>query len=226
MKTAASFFMVALACVAAPSAEAAEVELPQGRIAAADCPAWVEERYRLAALIDEHDLDLGEEHARILACVEHDASRMQPEIPETWCDNVLKIHCSAIDLLTAIAELEVERCEIALEEDLGIQARQHHAWKACGESAVFDGYSVGGVSPDPDSCWATILEECGTRIDPASELSDDSLAFVDCCTAESLVADREAGRCAMLDSVFERGPCLDRPVCVNRLSGEWLSCAE
>ena len=34
----------------------------------------------------------------------------------------------------------------------------------------------------------------------------------------------KAARCRMIDDGFARGPCHDRPLCINRLTSEWLHC--
>lgn len=220
---------VALAAGAAAEADPIEEQVPEGHMRASDCMAWVEETYRVDELSREFGLDLADGYSTALACVEHDTSRMQPVFPIRWCDNVFKIHCSTLDLLAEIAEAEAVRCERLLGESLGIDASRHRAWKTCARDVVFDRYASEGRSSDEAACRGALLRECGTNIEPRAtspELSSDSRAFVECCSAETLDPDRRSSdRCGMIDDGFTRGPCLDYPVCVNRLSGEWLSCS-
>lgn len=203
--------------------------VPDGHLRALDCPAWVEERYRIGRFLEELELDLDERHATIRACVEHDAKLMKPVIPVAWCENILKVHCSALDVLTEIGELLIERCERQLTESLGVNARQHKAWRTCGANAVFDGYSRDGVAAEDATCRDALLEACGASID--SEISGEKLSpertdLVNCCYSTTLDPDRgDSGRCAMIDDAFARGPCLDQPVCVDRFTSEWLTCS-
>ena len=88
-----------------------------------------------------------------------------------------------------------------------------------------------GEASDAAACKAAFLDGCGTNIDTAiktGELSAEQRAFVECCSADALGAASggDPGPCQMIDDGFERGPCHDRPVCVNRLSSEWLDCSE
>ncbi len=184
---------------------------------ASDCTAWIETTYRVTQLSRELGLELAEEYAAALACVEHDTSRMKPVFPVSWCDNVFKIHCSTLDLLAEIADAEVARCGRLLRESLGVETGRHQAWKACARDSIFDRYSLEGRSADEAACRTALLEECGVEITAA-----EAPAFADCCSAET----HDPERCRMIEPSFTRGPCLDYPVCVNRLSGEWLSCSE
>lgn len=197
------------------------------RIKGSDCLAWTVETYRIEARLGELGLDFSDEYAELVACVEHDLAMMPAEMPLGWCDNVLKVHCSALDLLTEIGEAEISRCEKSLGAALGIEPAEHRQWRTCGRNAVFDRFAKGGASGDAETCRSVLLAECGTQLDPRDELPAETRSFVDCCTATAIdPEDREAGRCAMIDDAFTRGPCLDRPVCVNRETGDWLACAD
>ncbi|MDX1503527.1 MAG: hypothetical protein R3325_14300 [Thermoanaerobaculia bacterium] len=207
----------------------AEPSVPEGQMPASECPAWVRTTYQMESEIERLGLDLGDAYASLMACVERDASLMRPIIPVGWCDNILKIHCSGLDLLAEIGEASIDRCEQVLAASLGIDPAQHTAWRTCGRDAVFDRYSLEGEPSDEPACRAALLESCGTRVEArsADEGDPDAPTFADCCFAEALDPERgEDGPCGAIDAGFSRGPCLDRPVCVNRRSGEWLSCAE
>ncbi len=89
---------------------------------------------------------------------------------------------------------------------------------------------MAGESSDEDACHAVFLRECGTNIDAAiqtGKLSPEQQGFAECCSADTLDPDSrgESDRCRMIDDGFERGPCPDRPVCVNRLTNEWFHCS-
>ena len=103
--------------------------------------------------------------------------------------------------------------------------KQYNGWRTCGQNKVFDRYSMAGGSSDEEMCRAAFLDECGTNIDTAletSELSAGQRGFVECCSADAI---DPSDRCGMIDDGFGRGPCHDRPVCINRLTSEWISCS-
>ncbi len=234
MRSSPGRFALALLLLLAPSFVRADEpppseKVPDGHLKGTDCVAWIETTYRLGALIEELRLDLEDRHTAIRACIQYDTDRMHPVIPFGWCDNVFKVHCSGIDLLTEIGETQVQRCEEQLGSSLGVKVREHQAWRKCAENAVFDGYALEGKSGGGDACRAALLDQCGTNIDAevaSGELSSERRAFVECCSAEALDPERgDASRCGMIDSAFSRGPCRDRPVCINRLTSEWLTCA-
>ena len=181
-----------------------------------ECLAWIKKTYRIDTMIDELALDFADDYAALLQCVQGDTQRMAAADAVRYCDNVFKVHCSALDLLTEIGEAQVERCEEELGESLGLKLNQYEGWRTCAEQAVFDRYSQKGEASDEAACRAALLNECGTNVSAAEQQ-----AFADCCKAETLDADT----CPMIDDGFTRGPCLDRPVCVNRLTSEWIECS-
>lgn len=191
--------------------------------ATAECLAWIEKTYRIDSMMRDLGLDLAEDHEALLACVRHDTERMSPANAVKYCQNILKVHCPGLDLLAEIGEAQVHRCEELLGGSLGLQPRQYEGWKTCAQHKVFDRYSLKGQASDEAACRAALLDECGTNLDAAveaDELSPEQQAFVECCSADAL--DPET--CRMLDDGFQRGPCHDRPVCVNRLTTEWIRC--
>jgi len=180
------------------------------------CLAWIEDTYRAEAMIKELGLDFADDYRALLECVQGDTQRMATADAVRYCDNVFKVHCSALDLLTEIGESQVERCEQQLEASLGLNLNDHEGWTRCAEQSVFERYSEKGEASDEATCRSTLLNECGTNV-----AASDQPSFAACCSAESL--DRQA--CPMIDDGFSRGPCLDRPVCVNRLTSEWIECS-
>ncbi|MDH3628046.1 MAG: PDZ domain-containing protein [Acidobacteriota bacterium] len=184
--------------------------------ATVECLEWIDTTYRIEAMIEDLGLDFADDYASTLECVQGDTQRMAPADAVKYCDNVFKVHCSALDLLTEIGEAQVERCEEQLGASLGLKLDQYDGWKKCAEQSVFDRYSKKGEASDEAACRAALLKECGTNVDAA-----EHQAFVACCTADTL--DGES--CPMIDDGFSRGPCHDRPVCVNRLNSEWLDCS-
>jgi hypothetical protein len=189
-----------------------------------ECLAWIDKTYRIESTTRELGLEVLEEYEAIRKCVARDTQRMTNANAVRYCDNVFKVHCSALDLLTEIGEAQVQRCEERLAASLGLSLKQHDGWRKCGQNKVFDRYSMDGASSDDEMCKAALLDECGTNIDPAlqkSELSPDQREFVGCCSTDAI----DPSQCPMIDDGFERGPCHDRSVCVNRLTNEWVSCS-
>jgi hypothetical protein len=212
------------------SSRAAQDSPGEQMVSRAECLAWVDATYRVDSML--HDLGVGllDTFDRVRTCMRKDLPRMPSSMPLGWCDNSFKIHCSGLDLLTEISEAQVERCEEVLEESLGIQTDQYTGWKTCGQDRVFERYSTAGEASDTDACRTTLLEECGTNIEAAvlaDALSADQQTFLDCCSVGALDQTDSANseQCRMIDDGFGRGPCLDRDVCVNRLTSEWIDCS-
>jgi hypothetical protein len=180
-----------------------------------ECLAWIDQTYRIEAMAKELGLDLSEDYKTILECVEGDTQRMAPADAVRYCDNVFKVHCSALDLLTEIGEALVDRCKETLGTSLGLKLNQYDGWKTCAEQAIFDRYSKQGQASDEAACRSALLDECGTNIDATKQQ-----AFLACCTADTL--DRDS--CPMIDDGFSRGPCNDQSICLNRLTSEWIRC--
>lgn len=132
---------------------------------AAECLTWVDETYRLAAIASDFDLDLSSEIAENRACMDHDTQLMAQPIPQTWCDNVFKVHCSGLDLLAEIGDALVTRCEEGLSAALGVDISRNQIWNVCGEQKVFDRYSMRGESSDDATCRRILIEECGADIE-------------------------------------------------------------
>lgn len=124
------------------------------------CLAWVEETYRLSAVAITLDFDLADQAESLSACMQKDLDQMPERIPRRWCDNVFKVHCSGLDVLTSMGEAQVAWCEEALENALGIDLGTTRAWTACAENKIFDRLSVEGEPSDAADCRAA-LDECG-----------------------------------------------------------------
>ena len=192
----------------------------------AACLAWVEETYRIDAMLAALDLDLEGVYEDMRTCIGGDTRRMSAANAVRYCDNIFKVHCSGVDLLTEIGEAQVEQCEEQLNESLGLRLGQYNGWRTCAEQAVFERYAKSGESSDEDACRSALLDECGTNIAPqlaSGQLSSEQSDFVQCCSAESL---GDPGSCQAIDDGFSRGPCLDQSVCINRLTSEWLLCSD
>ena len=134
-------------------------------LTAEECAFWIESTYGVAEIAAELDLDLKPEVETNRACVDRDTQRMAEPIPLGWCDNVFKIHCSGLDLLTEIGEALVERCASMLSADLEIDVSLSPAWSNCAAQKVFDRYSRGGETTDVTACRQILVEECGAEID-------------------------------------------------------------
>jgi hypothetical protein len=132
----------------------------------AECLDWVDEVYQMASVTQELGIDLSAEIDGIRECMEDNTQRMAVPIPQTWCDNVFKIHCSGLDLLAEIGDALVARCEEELKTTPGVDLHGSPAWNTCGEQKVFDRYSRQGQISDLQACRDILLEECGAdRVD-------------------------------------------------------------
>ncbi len=194
-----------------------------------ECLAWIDETYRIDSMMRALGLELAEEYEAIRRCVGRDARRMALTTAIKACDSVFKVHCPGLDLLNEIAEAQVEQCERQVGGSLGLRLDQYRGWRTCAQHKVFDRYVIDGESSDERACEAAFLEECGTNIDDlvkAGNLSPEQRSFVECCSADRLDArDRgDSDPCRTIDDGFEQGPCHSRPVCVNRLTNEWIPC--
>ena len=195
----------------------------------AECLAWIDKTYRIDSMTRDLGLKLSDDYETIRACVERDTSRMSTANAIKYCDNVFKVHCSGLDLVSEIGEAQVRRCDTGLSESLGLNVKQYKGWSTCAEQKVFERYSMAGESSDEDACRATLLDECGTNIDVESrsgKLSPEQRSFAECCSADTLGPESHgaSGNCRMIDDGFTRGPCHDHPVCMNRMTSEWLHC--
>lgn len=132
---------------------------------AAECLDWVDETYRMASMAQTFGLDLSAEIGEIHACMDHDTQRMAQPIPQTWCDNVFKVHCSGLDLLAEIGDAQVAKCEVDLSASLGLDISRNQTWNVCGEQKVFDRYSMRGEASDEATCRRILIDECGAKID-------------------------------------------------------------
>lgn len=108
------------------------------------CLVWVDDTYRIGALMRELGLELAEEASRLRACLASNIQAMPSSMPTGWCDNAFKIHCSGLELLTEIGEAQVERCGELLGERLD----------SCTAQKVFDRYSRDGEASDEAACRA------------------------------------------------------------------------
>ena len=186
-----------------------------------DCQGWVDTTYQLAATGERLGMDVTERSRELVSCIAADIERMPETIPVGWCDNVFKVHCSGLDLLTELGEAMIESCDQELGTSLGLTPGRYEAWRRCAADRIFDGYSTDGLAGLEGGCRETFLEGCAVRLDavPAEKRTEDQRAFAACCAADSLES------CPMIEPAFARGPCLDHPVCVNTQTSEWLSCS-
>ncbi len=137
--------------------------------ATVECLAWIAEIYRIESLLEDLGLDLSADHEAVLACVERDTRRMSPESTVRYCDNVLKVHCAGLDLLTEIGEALARRCEDHLAAELGLEPRRDERWKTCGQHWVFDRYVKEGEPSDAAACEAALRDACGTGGDAVDQ---------------------------------------------------------
>lgn len=132
---------------------------------AGECAAWIASTYRISDVAADLELDLSKELEANRACVQYDTERMAEPIPQGWCDNVFKVHCSGLDLLAQIGDALVARCERLLSADLGIDLSDSQIWNTCGEQQVYDRYSHTGEPSDLEACRRIYVEHCGADLD-------------------------------------------------------------
>ena len=203
----------------------------EGGEGSVQCLAWIDETYRIGSMMQDLGLELSDAHDTMRACVGQDTRGMISANVSRYCDNVFKIHCSGLELLTEIGEAQVRQCEEQLNESLGLRLEQHKGWKTCGQHDVFDRYSNTGESSDENQCRTALLDECGTNIDAVLEtgkISPEQRGFVECCSTDALDPESRSesdDRCRMIDDSFSRGPCHDRSICINRFTSEWIHCS-
>lgn len=131
---------------------------------AEECLAWVDETFRMASMAQAFELELAAEIEKNRACMDRDTQRMALPIPQTWCDNVFKVHCSGLDLLAEIGDALVAKCESDLSASLGEDISRNESWNVCGEQKVFDRYSMRGEVSDVAACRRLLVDECGAEL--------------------------------------------------------------
>jgi hypothetical protein len=109
-----------------------------------ECVVWAADRYDAEALARELGPDFEADAKALSACHARDTQGMPNPMPVGWCDNSYKIHCSGLDVLTEIAEGQVESCEELLGEKLS----------SCAAQRVFDRYSQDGELSGRAECVA------------------------------------------------------------------------
>ena len=114
----------------------------------------MDETYQIAFNMEDLELELSRDYESLRQCMRRDTERMAVPIPVGWCDNVFKIHCSGLDLLTEIGEAMVDRCKRQLSATVGEDLDRHSGWQRCVGDKVFLRYSVAGEATDEDACHA------------------------------------------------------------------------
>lgn len=166
--TAAALLLLGTAAIAHEDVHEDSESVPETGsegFSAAECLTWVDDTYRMAAMASDFGLDLSAEIAENRACMDHDTQLMAQPIPQTWCDNVFKVHCSGLDLLAEIGDAQVTRCEESLSASLGVDLSRNQTWAVCGEQKIFDRYSMLGEPSDNATCRRILIEECGAEIE-------------------------------------------------------------
>jgi outer membrane protein assembly factor BamB len=143
----------------------------------AECVAHVDATYRLGPLAGELGLDLTTEIDALGKCMAQNVERMAVPMPVGWCDNVFKIHCSGLDLLTEVGEALAARCEQELADAAGSSSiPSGEAELRCVRDRVFERFSRRGGATAPAEC-REVLEECaagpGDAPSEAAGSSDD-----------------------------------------------------
>ncbi len=112
----------------------------------AECLTWVDDTYRLDAMMRDLGLEMADDAKALRACLKDNVQGMPSPMPTGWCDNALKVHCSGLDLLTEIGEAQVDRCAERLGERLD----------SCTSQRVFDRYMLEGQASDEAACRAAL----------------------------------------------------------------------
>lgn len=133
---------------------------------ATSCLEWIEGTYRIEMLMREWELDITESHQEMQTCVGPDRRKAASGPEVKYCDNIFKIHCAGLDLLTEVGEEQVQRCKKQLESSLGLTLSDHKGWKTCAQHEIFDRYTKDGATIE-DSCNVELLAGCGIEVDPS-----------------------------------------------------------
>ncbi len=142
-----------------------------GASGASGCLAQIEDTYQLETLAHELGLDFSQERQRLQACVERDAGLMGPSRVMQFCENVFKVHCSGLDVLTEVGEALVRRCEEQLAESSGLDPRQSSTWRTCAQHEIFDRYALRGEVSDAAACQAA-LDACESAGETTSAIEE------------------------------------------------------
>ncbi len=137
----------------------AETAAAGDRLGKEQCLTWLDETYRAASTAERFGLDRTDRIAELRTCVAGDLDLMNLPIPFGWCDNVYKIHCSGLDLLTELGEEQIAFCEESLAESAGIDPGRERAWTTCGADRIFERYSRNGQTSDAAAC-REVFEAC------------------------------------------------------------------
>ena len=126
------------------------------------CQEWIEQHYQMDRLLPELELNdaMAGQPDELRACVRNDTQRMRSDSAIQYCENVFKVHCGALDLLTEIGEALADRCGEQLATSRGTDYLQSPAWRTCGRERVFDLYALGERIVNVDSCAQVVDAEC------------------------------------------------------------------
>ena len=116
------------------------------------CLSWIDETYRIEPLMRELKLDAAADWSEVRACTERGMTPVSKDNALPYCDNIFKVHCSAVELLGEIAGAIVQRCEQQLDATLSEDAAARKQWQTCAKHRVFDRYAMTGEVSDAAAC--------------------------------------------------------------------------
>lgn len=162
----ASFLAIFLLAMSSPG-HAAEVRDKQ--VSRDGCRSWLRQSYPFEKLARRLDADLPLSADELWSCVEHDLQQMSDPLPLGWCDNVFKIHCAGLDVLTELGATQADGCEEIVRGQLQEPATPDHI--RCLRDRTFERLVEDRQVIEGDDCLDVLKRECVLH-DRGSQPSD------------------------------------------------------
>lgn len=133
------------------------------------CRDRLRDVYPVADLAQRLDVELPQTPNELRTCVERDLARMMDPFPVGWCDNVFKIHCGALGVLTELGEALADRCETAVEEKLEIEPDAEGI--RCLRDRTYELFTGEGVVTEGAACVELFESDCTTAETQSEEIA-------------------------------------------------------
>lgn len=130
-----------------------------------ECRGRLRELYPVAELSRRLEVELPRTPAELTSCVEGDLNRMKDPFPAGWCDNVFKIHCGGLGVLTELGEVLADRCESGLRATVEAAARgiePDAAAVRCLRDRTYERFTSDGVVTEGAACVELFETECAS----------------------------------------------------------------
>ena len=127
-----------------------------------ECRERLREVYPVADLARRLDVELPQTPDELRACVERDLDRMKDPFPVGWCDNVFKIHCGGLGVLTELGEAMADACETAVREAADVEPPADGL--RCLRDRTYELFTGDGVATEDAACVELFASECAPEI--------------------------------------------------------------